>query len=152
MLSFLKTLYMSVLNTTLRVLVGLIFVISGCAKFWNLYTFADSLSNYAVLPKFLVVPASVLIPLFEVASGLMILINCYLRILSRALIIMILGFTVVTFAKYLSGDVTDCGCFGRLFERKNDWSLVAENFLLILMLGFVSMGNKKMNSTIREAK
>jgi uncharacterized membrane protein YphA (DoxX/SURF4 family) len=139
---------MSVLNTALRALVGLIFIISGGAKFWDLYAFADSLSNYAVLPKFLVVPASVLIPLFEMVSGLMILINCYIRILSRALIIMILGFTVVAFVKYVTGDVTHCSCFGQLFERKNDWSLVVENFLLILMLGFVGMRNKKLNCSM----
>ncbi|MHB2153941.1 MauE/DoxX family redox-associated membrane protein [Calditrichota bacterium GD2] len=67
--------------------------------------------------------------------------NFYTSILNLNFIV----FTALSAYKYFSGDISDCGCFGKLLQRKTDEKLFIENALLMVLftLGFIKMKGTK---------
>jgi len=118
----------------LRVISGIVFVVSGAAKMWDIYGFSNVVRGYGILPESLVVPVSIIIPFAEFVLGTMLLMNFYSRTASLSLFVMVIVFTGLSAMKYLGGRTTDCGCFGGLVKR-NGWSYFVQNgFVLAALL------------------
>lgn len=120
----------------IRGIIGILFVFSGLAKAFDLYSFVTTLSTYPYIPHFLVVPLSVVVPTLEVALGLMLLLNVRARVASASLIAMLLAFTAISALKYYAGGTGDCGCFGSVVPRKLSAAFFAENAVIIVALSF----------------
>jgi hypothetical protein len=59
---------------------------------------------------------------------------------------MVFGFTILSFSRFVLGEVGDCGCFGRFVGGRNDIFHLFLNLLLISGLIFVKLktnGGKK---------
>jgi len=118
----------------LRVISGIVFVVSGAAKMWDIYGFSNVVRGYGILPESLVVPVSIIIPFAEFVLGTMLLMNFYSRTASLSLFVMVIVFTGLSAMKYLGGRTTDCGYFGGLVKR-NGWSYFVQNgFVLAALL------------------
>jgi uncharacterized membrane protein YphA (DoxX/SURF4 family) len=121
----------------LRILLGLFFVFSGLAKFVSLPAFHEVLASYAIVPEFLRTVLLYSIPGLECLLGVFLLIKFRSAATSFMLLLLVFIFTVAAYLKYQSGQIADCGCFGTLLERKNDWKLFAGNTLLMVLLSVV---------------
>ncbi len=130
-------------RSILRVILGIVFVVSGAAKMWDIYGFSKIVSNYGVLsrlvgipsgPESMIVPVTIIIPFAEFMLGGMLLVNYHVRAASLSLLIMVVMFTGFSAVKYFSGNVSGCGCFGKLAERKTNASLFVENAALVAAL------------------
>ncbi|MGC8898641.1 MAG: MauE/DoxX family redox-associated membrane protein, partial [Bacteroidota bacterium] len=110
---------------------GLVFIISGVAKMWDVYGFSEIARDYHILPQAFVIPFSILVPFAEFVLGLMLVLNYLPKISSLTLLLMVSMFTVFTLLRYASGNASECGCFGTLIHRGVDWKFFAENIMLI---------------------
>jgi hypothetical protein len=63
-----------------------------------------------------------------------LVINLYPKTISVLAMLMLVVFTAVSGYRYITGDVSDCGCFGKILQRKNDWTLLLENSVLMFFL------------------
>jgi hypothetical protein len=57
--------------------------------------------------------------------------------ISLSLLILVFIFTTVSFIKYQNGQVGNCGCFGDIVERKNNWQFLVENTVFMIMVGIL---------------
>lgn len=120
--------------TILRGLMGAFFVFSGGTKYWFLPSFAETLGGYRLIPEIAMPLFAWGIPAVEIALGFLLLIAWRVPKITLSLLIMVFIFTIAAFIKYQNGQVADCGCFGGLLERKNNWVLFAENTGLMILL------------------
>jgi hypothetical protein len=126
------------MNHILRILIGLVFILSGIAKLYPIepfeIIFVDlGISNWLFAPFI----ARLLI-VFEIFLGLSIIFNFWLK----NIIYYLTQSTLVFFTIYLffllftQGNDVDCGCFGSLLALTPIQSIV-KNLLLIIGLLFV---------------
>ena len=124
---------------------GLVFIISGGAKMWDVYGFSKIVRDYHVLPQAFVILFSSLVAFAEFVLGLMLVLNYLPKISSLTLLLMVSVFTLFTLLRYISGDTSECGCFGTLIHRGVDWKFFAENIMLIggLVVTIIKTTNNK---------
>ncbi len=135
-------------QTGLRIILGLFFILSALAKIYDPLTFGKTLKAYAYLPQSWVAPLVLIIPYAEFILGLALLIKLYEKQALLLLIGMMVIFTTVSAYRYYTGDVSDCGCYAKFLKRQNDYKLLMENTLIILLLAwnFVSAKNKELKN------
>ena len=107
----------------------------------DLATFGKAVNSIWLLPSNWVVLVTIAIPYLELILGLMLLLNFYARPAYVTALTMLIVFTAFSAYKYFSGNISDCGCFGKLLQRKTDEKLLIENALLMALfaLGFFKM-------------
>jgi uncharacterized membrane protein YphA (DoxX/SURF4 family) len=118
----------------LRVISGIVFIVSGAAKMWDIYGFSNVVRGYGILPESLVVPVSIIIPFAEFVLGTTLLMNFYSRAASLLLFVMVIVFTGLSAMKYFSGNTSNSGCFGKLIDRNINPNLLVENAALVVAL------------------
>lgn len=124
--------------TAIRLFLAAFFIFSGGAKFWSLSSFIRMLASYSFIPEIFVNFFSYGIPAIEIVLGVFLLFAYHVPKVSFSLLIMVFIYTVVAFIKYQNGEITNCGCFGELIERRNDWRLFVENTGVMFLLALVS--------------
>lgn len=127
----------------LRVLFGLFFIVSGGAKIVDITGFAKIINSYGFLSNNGVILISYIIPNAELLLGLMMIFNYKIRIATRAALIMVIIFTLVSANKYVNGINDECGCFGKLLARRTNVFLLIENTLLIIFLTVMAYWENK---------
>lgn len=131
----------------LRIILGLFLSFSGVAKIMDLSAFGRAVNSFGLLPSTWVVLVTITIPYLELVLGLMLLLNLYAKPAYVTALTMLIVFTALSAYKYFSGDISDCGCFGKLLQRKTDEKLLIENALLMVLFAF---GFLKMKGENRE--
>jgi len=129
-----------------RIFTGVLFIISGLIKANDTIGFSYKLVEYfdvfnvAFLNQFAVALAMV-ICLFEIISGLALLIGAYAKLNAWLLLLLIVFFTWLTGYSAITNKVTDCGCFGDAIKLKPVESFLKDVVLLVLIL-FIFFGVK----------
>lgn len=127
------------LNVLARWFVGLVFLFSGFVKGVDPMGTAFKMQEYMTawsiggitfewalpLANFL----SVALVTCEFLVGVMLVTNTFRRFTAWLLLLMMLFFTVTTFADALTNKVTDCGCFGDAVKLTN-WQTFWKNIVL----------------------
>jgi uncharacterized membrane protein YphA (DoxX/SURF4 family) len=121
----------------LRVLLGSVFFISGTAKLLNLNDFAGSLEALGILHSEFVAPLSLIIPLFETILGSMLIGGIFTHYVSRAILALLVVFSIVILMQLVKGNITDCNCFGTLFPSHTDSSALIRNSLFAIISIFL---------------
>ena len=110
---------MQFLTLISRLLVGLLFIVSGLIKANDALGFSYKLEEYfssGVLNMEFLIPYSFLLAagicVAEIVLGVMVLIGARPKFTSFSLLGMIVFFTFLTFYSAYFNKVTDCGCFG----------------------------------------
>src|ERR1041384_386120 len=108
---------MKVLANISRVLVGVLFIISGFIKANDPLGFSYKLDEYfQVFHMEWLTPASlilaILICAFEIGLGVALLLGAKMKFTAWSLLLMIIFFTFLTFNSWHFDVVKDCGCFG----------------------------------------
>ncbi len=129
----------------LRIALGLFLSFSGLAKIMDLADFGRAVNSFGLIPSTWVVLVTIAIPYLELILGLMLLLNLFTRPAYVTALTMLIVFTALSTYKYFSGDISDCGCFGKLLQRKTDEKLLIENALLMVLfaLGFFKLKGTK---------
>ena len=122
-----------------RLLVGVLFIISGLIKANDTLGFSYKLLEYFEIfhVGFLnsyAVTFSMLICIFEIASGAALLLGVYNKINAWLLLILIVFFTLLTGYSAITHKVTDCGCFGDALKLTPFTSFMKDVVLLLLIL------------------
>ncbi len=144
---------MKLLTTISRYFVGVLFIFSGLIKAndplgfaYKLQEFFDVFGQYPVLNIFdspfwhgLVLEMSIMICIVEVVLGIALLLGAYTRIVSWVLLLMMIFFTFLTGFAAITGQITECGCFGDAIPLSTMQSfykdLILTTMVLIIFFG-----------------
>lgn len=118
----------------LAVVTAIIFAAAALTKLQSLSRFRDELSDYELLPTWLIGPSAAVIPLLELGSAAIAIYPPTRLIGSAALLALLLLFSVAIGVNLRRGrtDVR-CACFGENSQTL-DWVLLLRNGLLGLSL------------------
>jgi len=129
-----------------RIVVGILFIISGFIKLNDPLGFSFKLEEYfspAVLDLSFFTPYALAISLFvvvlEVVLGVWLLLGFKVKLTVWSLLALIIFFTGLTLYSATTGKVTDCGCFGDAVKL-TPWESFTKDiillvFILVLVLG-----------------
>lgn len=124
-----------------RVLVGVLFIISGLIKLNDPLGFSFKLEEYfspAVLDLPFLEPYALafalVVVILEVILGVTLLLGFRIRLTLWTLLATIVFFTFLTFYSAYFNKVTDCGCFGDAVKMTPWQSFGKDVFLLVLIL------------------
>ncbi|AWH86198.1 DoxX family protein [Flavobacterium album] len=130
-----------IITNICRILVGVLFIISGLIKLNDPIGFSFKLEEYFsanVLNLEFLVPyalaLAVVIVIFETVLGVMLLVGYKKKFTIWSLLLMIIFFTFLTFYSAYFNKVTDCGCFGDALKLTPWQSFSKDVVLLVLIL------------------
>lgn len=120
---------------------GVLFVVSGFVKAIDPMGFSYKIEEYLGMFQLsdwgmLSVSFAVLLCAAEMALGLLLLLRLWRRGTAVAVMLFILGFTILTYLIYTDpyGGINECGCFGEAFHLSNG-ATFAKNILLLAVAG-----------------
>jgi uncharacterized membrane protein YphA (DoxX/SURF4 family) len=97
----------------LRVILAGIFLYSGLIKASAIAQFAIALAPFALVPETWIRPLSILLPLSEIAAGLLILVSPTKHIGAGLIFLLCVLFAMVLSWALANGIVVSCSCFGQ---------------------------------------
>ena len=121
---------MAAIVYALSLLVAMLFVVAGLIKLRYPSDFRRELSDYGLLPGWLVLPLAGTVPALEVVGGLLTLVPSTHSFGVALLLALLALFTVVVVIAVMRGLTSiHCACFGR-FSRRLSWAIPLRNALL----------------------
>ncbi len=143
---------MRILVTLSRIIVGILFIISGFIKLNDPVGFSFKLEEYfsqGVLDLPFLMPYALAISLFvvilEVVLGVMLLVGFRVKFTVWSLLLMIVFFTFLTFYSAYFNKVTDCGCFGDAIKL-TPWESFTKDVVLLFLILVLFIGQKHITS------
>ena len=146
---------MKILVSISRILVGVLFIISGLIKLNDPLGFSYKLQEY-FSPDVLNIPflepyalmISVLVVVFEVVLGVFLLIGYKPKFTVWSLLLMIVFFTFLTFYSAYFDKVKDCGCFGDALKL-TPWESFTKDVVLLFLILILFFGVKHLKPIFR---
>ncbi|MEX0290659.1 MAG: BT_3928 family protein [Flavobacteriaceae bacterium] len=143
-----------------RILVGILFIISGLIKLNDPVGFSFKLEEYFSsgvldLPFFepYALAISIFVVIVEVVLGVFLLLGFQKKFTLWSLLLMIVFFTFLTFYSAYFNKVTDCGCFGDAIKL-TPWESFTKDVILLFLIVLLFLGRKYIepifSSTIRK--
>jgi len=126
-----------------RLIIADIFVYSGTEKFLNIHAFAQSVSNYRILPESLNIYFAVFISVAEIVLGLLFLLGVYVRETGILLIFLNLVFIFAMATAMARGIDTSCGCFSPEGETLGVKDILRDVFFILLIFVVIGGSNGK---------
>lgn len=134
----------------LRILVGGLFIFSGLIKVNDpvgtaikleeyFDVFSNDIAGFFYYLKPLALYLAVFLVVLEVVLGVMLILGVRSKFTVRALFLMILFFTFLTFFSAYFNKVTDCGCFGDAIKLTPWESFYKDVILTVLILGILAL-------------
>ncbi len=140
---------MKIVITISRILVGILFIISGFIKLNDPIGFSYKLEEYfseGVLNIVFLEPFALTIALItvilEVILGIMLLLGFKPKLTVWSLLSLIIFFTFLTFYSAYFNKVTDCGCFGDAIKL-TPWQSFYKDLILLLFILLLFFNYKK---------
>ena len=131
-----------------RIIVGILFIISGFIKLNDPVGFSFKLEEYfsqGVLDLPFFVPYALAISIFvvilEVVLGVFLLLGFKRKFTLWSLLLMIVFFTFLTFYSAYFNKVTDCGCFGDAIKL-TPWESFTKDIILLVFILILFVGQK----------
>lgn len=142
------------LTTISRILVGVLFIISGFIKANDPLGFAYKLDEYFVVfhtewMSSVSLYLSMFICVFEVALGFALLLGAKIRAVAWSLLLMILFFTFLTFYSAYFDVVKDCGCFGDALKL-TPWQSFTKDAVLLVLIIIIFVNRKNISPLLGE--
>lgn len=141
---------MKVIVTISRILVGLLFIVSGLIKANDPIGFSYKLDEYwQVFGMEWMSPMSLVFSVFicvaEVVLGVAVLFGSQMVLVSWSLLLMIIFFTFLTFYSAYFNKVTDCGCFGDAVKL-TPWESFTKDVVLLVFILIIFFYRNKVKS------
>lgn len=132
------------LATVSQYLLALLFLFSGITKAINPFGLSNQFGEYfnALGLDFLQgtqLVWSIALPAFEIGLGLFLIFGIWRKLVAWAVLLMMVGFTILTLWIAITNPVNDCGCFGEVLKISN-WATFYKNivFLAFAVVFFMS--------------
>ncbi|MDR2123144.1 MAG: DoxX family protein [Flavobacteriaceae bacterium] len=132
----------------LRIVVGVLFIISGIVKTIDPIGFSYKLEEYFGAGVFnipflqgLALPLSILFVILEVMLGMFLLLGVWKKFTLSSLLSLIVFFTFLTFYSAYFNKVTDCGCFGDALKLP-PWVSFCKDVVLLIMILILVFGSR----------
>lgn len=125
----------------LRLLLGLVFVISAAAKLWSIDQFELYVFSYGFFSlnlTFIIVRLCIGV---ELALGVLLLIGWLRRIVLTTTFVLLLVFSLFLCYAALTGRNDSCQCFGQLADTPPTISLLKNAILILLTLLCIKLSN-----------
>ncbi|HEA29720.1 MAG TPA: DoxX family membrane protein [Leeuwenhoekiella sp.] len=139
---------MKVIVNILRIVVGILFFISGFIKLNDPVGFSYKLQEYfspGVLDLDFLSPyalgIAIILVIIELLLGIGLIIGYYKKATLGLLLAMILFFTFLTFYSAYYNKVTDCGCFGDALPL-TPWQSFSKDVVLLVMILILIAGQR----------
>lgn len=149
-------LILNVLINTIRFIVAAVFIFSGFVKaidpmgtVYKLGDYMEAFSLTAVLPRGLLVIATMLLCIFEFTVGICLIFAVRRRTTLTAALVFVALMTPMTFYLALTNPIADCGCFGDAIHLTN-WQTFWKNVVLLAMLVPLLIYNRLLFRLIHE--
>jgi putative oxidoreductase len=125
------------LPSSVRILLGAIFIYAALLKIADPVAFAGSVAAYKILPYFASYLTAAVLPFVELSCGLLLV--CGYRVRGGALIIgaMNLVFMIALSSAILRGLDIDCGCFKQGGAKTTPWTALLRDAVFLAMTVFV---------------
>ena len=121
----------------LRVIIGIVFLISSIGKIIDHKKFIQIVINYEILSPSLSLLYGFFLPYIELIIAIMIILGLFVDAAGYVGILMILSFIYAVSVNVVRGRKNlDCGCFGKFLERKLGLPTLLDD-IVILLLSFV---------------
>lgn len=131
-----------------RIIVGLLFIISGLIKLNDPVGFGFKLQDYfapeVLNLEFLMpfaLPMALILVIVEVLLGVALLLGYLKRLTVWLLMLMIVFFTFLTFYSAYFEKVTDCGCFGDAIPL-TPWESFYKDVILLILIIILLVGQR----------
>ena len=121
-------------STVCAVLVGGAFVVAGALKVFDPFSFYTQIRNYRLVGAELSKILAFVLPPFEIALGLAVMVGLWRRLACLGLIGMLLIFMVATGHAWIYGTTDNCGCFGELISRSPKATFIEDSVMLVFAL------------------
>jgi len=122
-----------VLESAIRILLGLVFLLYGLDKVSHPDIFARSIANYRLLPGVFVNLMAVVLPWVEVLCGLLLIFGQWIRAAALVSGFLLVVFMIAVSIALVRGLDISCGCFNTNGGRKVGMKLLGEDLLLLAM-------------------
>ena len=139
---------MKIITDISRLLVGSLFIVSGLIKANDPTGFSYKLTDYFapdVLGLEWLTPYALTLAVFicivEIVLGMATLLGTKMRLVSWALLLMIVFFTFLTFYSAYFNKVTDCGCFGDALKI-TPWQSFYKDIVLLIFTVIIFVKRK----------
>ncbi|MDR1877032.1 MAG: DoxX family membrane protein [Flavobacteriaceae bacterium] len=131
-----------------RIVVGVIFIISGGVKTVDPIGFSYKLEEYFGPGVFdipflqeLALPIAIFFVVLEVLLGVFLLLGIWKRFTVYSVLLLIIFFAFLTFYSAYFNKVTDCGCFGEALKLA-PWTSFWKDIALLVLILFLVFGIK----------
>jgi len=119
----------------LRILIGLVFFVSGLIKIIDLKAFQKVVISLGLLNGPLPLLASIIVPVLELILGIMLVIGVFTRIAALHLNVLLIIFSWITFYVLKNRPDLLCGCFGTFF----DMTFGVYHFIVLFILFILNL-------------
>lgn len=128
----------------LRLLIGLVFVVSGFEKLVTPYqNFLYVIQSYEFIPEGLEVAVAKFFPWFELMVGLFLVLGLWIRVALVGALAMVLGFmTIVSQAMIRKLPIDECGCFGEMISFPLHVVFMIDTTLLCIIITLMIKGQQ----------
>ncbi len=128
---------MQKLINIIRIIVGVLFIISGLVKVNDPSGLAYKMDEYFAVwgwhwASDFSLPLSIAMNVLEVVAGVALLLGWQARLVTAFLVLLIIFFTYLTGYAVLSGKIKTCGCFGDCIPLQAHQSFIKDLILLVL--------------------
>ena len=121
------------LSVISRIILIIILVVSGIGKILDPVSTIEVLNTFNVFTESINVVISSVLPFLEIALAVMLISNYTSKLVSLGVLILFIGFLVVSISGYVLGYDNDCGCFGSLADSSFGIIMVLRNFIFVLL-------------------
>ncbi len=125
-----------VIDLSLRVILGAVFIWAGSAKLLDLDSFVESVGYFKISP-FDAAPWDMwlgyMLPLFEVLVGAALILGVLFKGAVVSVLLLSIGFFVAVVSAQVRGLNIECGCFGKALSFDNYYYHIAVLVVMIIM-------------------
>ncbi len=121
-----------------RLLLAAVFLLAGSTKLADPRGWRQALRDFSV-PRFLMGPAMVLLPLVELSVAVALLPAALAWYGARAAVALLAAFMLAVAFAMIRGRKPDCHCFGQLHSAPVGWRTLLRNALLGVLAGWLAL-------------
>lgn len=119
----------------IRIILGFVFIYAGLEKALMPEAFAKSISNYQLIPDFIINFSAIVLPWIELVCGILLIFGVSVKENSLILSILLSLFIIMITISVMRGLNIDCGCFGTVGGSKVGLAKIIENIILLAIGG-----------------
>ena len=132
-----KILDNSYINLIFRIILSGLFLIAATSKIAAPAEFAKEISNYQILPDFMLNIVALVLPWIELFAAMFILFGIRLKSASLTLFVLVVIFEIAILIALAKGLNINCGCHTKVMAELVGWKKIFENLILLIAAAYI---------------